>query len=271
MSALKYKNKTNYKKYFKKRVNARFLSNIYYRKLFTKGKVFFMRMCPKCHKNFIHDGKTACSDCASKIVEPIAPINIPVDQPSSKKVSNIETGSWGKTSIWKDVGNKSNTYKSIFFCFQGKQFFNESRRQYIFTSTKPTPSHLHLEDVKEGDIIFHAADEGILAISIAAGSFFLSKRPIVDVLPGEDPNWVGRMVETRYTLLKTPIIHSYYKKEIIKLQGYAVGKHYPFNKNGTGNQGYLFNLNKDLAKFFMEEIIKVNPHLATSIFAQELL
>ena len=271
MSALKYKNKTNYKKYFKKRVNARFLSNIYYRKLFTKGKVFFMRMCPKCHKNFIHDGKTACSDCASKIVEPIAPINVPVVGHGSTLLKPAVTNSNSKKTTTVKVDNKTNSYKSIFFCFQGKQFFNESRRQYIFTSTKPTPSHLRLEDVKEGDIIFHAADEGILAISIAAGSFFLSKRPIVDVLPGEDPNGVGRMVETRYTLLKTPIIHSYYKKEIIKLQGYAEGKGYPFNKNGTGNQGYLYNLNKDLAKFFMEKIIKANPHLATSIFAQELL
>ena len=229
-------------------------------------------MCPKCHKNFIHDGKTACADCASKIVEPIAPIKIPVVQPSSKKGSHVETDTWDKPSIWKDVGNKSNTYKSIFFCFQGKQRYNESNGGYIFASADPSiPSHALFRRVKEGDIIFHAAGGEIFAMSIAKGACIETKRPISDVLPGEDPNGVGIMVKAEYTNLKFPIYHGNYKKEIIKLQGYAEGKHYPFNKKGTGNQGYLFNLNKDLAKFFMEEIIKVNPHLATSIFAQELL
>ena len=44
-----------------------------------------------------------------------------------------------------------------------------------------------------------------------------------------------------------------------------------FNKNGTGNQGYLFNMNMGLAKFFMKEIIKVNPYFKEEVFVKELL
>ena len=113
--------------------------------------------------------------------------------------------------------------------------------------------------------------QGILAISVAKGRCFVEKRPTAHYLANDKPDMEGLMVNLKYELLKNPIITSWYKDDIICLQGDATGKGYPFNKNGTGNQGYLYNLNKDLAKFFMEKIIKGNPHLATSIFAQELL
>jgi hypothetical protein len=132
-------------------------------------------------------------------------------------------------------------------------------------------SHRRLEDVKKGDIIFHVSAQEILALSTADGPYFVSKRPRGDCLVGDDPNMDGRMVKSSYALLKNPILHCNYKSTIIQLQGDNIEKGYPFDKHGEGNQGYLFNLHKELAKFFMEEIIKVNPYLATSIFAQELL
>ena len=79
------------------------------------------------------------------------------------------------------------------------------------------------------------------------------------------------MVKTKYQLLKRPILTFSYKKEIITLQGDHEAKGYPFDKNGEGNQGYLFNLNKPLAKFFMEEIIKYNPFMKEKDYVQDLL
>ena len=68
-------------------------------------------------------------------------------------------------------------------------------------------------------------------------------------------------ISIKYFELKEPIVTSIYKKEIIKKQGDHEGKGYPFNKNGEGNQGYFFNLQKDLANFFFEKIIDQNPQL----------
>jgi hypothetical protein len=79
------------------------------------------------------------------------------------------------------------------------------------------------------------------------------------------------MVKTKYQLLNWSIITTEYTKEIIRLQGDHEGKGYPFNKNGKGNEGYLFNLNKSLAKFFMEEIIKCNPFMKEKDYVKDLL
>ena len=61
------------------------------------------------------------------------------------------------------------------------------------------------------------------------------------------------------------------QQSIIRLQGDHEGKGYPFNKNGKGNEGYLFNLNKSLAKFFMEEIIKCNSFMKEKDYVREIL
>ena len=38
-------------------------------------------------------------------------------------------------------------------------------------------------------------------------------------------------------------------------------EHAPFNKNGMGNQGYLFYIRKKLAQIFAEDILKNNPKI----------
>lgn len=164
------------------------------------------------------------------------------------------------------------THRNIFFCFQGKQFFHECKGGYIFALSNTSNAHWNrLQEVKEKDIIFHCDMQGILAISIASGKCFMAKRPTEHLLATDKKDMEGLMVKTDYQLLKTPIITSYYKKEIMAFQGDPEGKGYPFNKNGGGNQGYLFNLNKGLAKFFMEEIIKRNPFMKEKDYVKDLL
>lgn len=163
-------------------------------------------------------------------------------------------------------------YRNTFFCFQGKQFFHEYKGGYIFAGLNPSISHHNrLRTVKEGDIIFHGDMQGVLAISVAEGRCFVAKRPQEHYLANDKKDAEGLMVKTKYQLLKSPIITFEYTKEIIRLQGDHEGKGYPFNKNGKGNEGYLFNLNKSLAKFFMEEIVKYNPFMGEKDYVQDLL
>lgn len=164
------------------------------------------------------------------------------------------------------------TYRNVYFCFQGKQFKNELLGGYIFAGLDPTISHWkRLKELKEGDVIFHGSMQGILAVSIVKGGYSIEKRPLAHYLANERKDYKGLYVQCKYLLLKHPIITQNYKKEIIEYQGDHSGKGYPFNKNGTGNQGYLFNMNMGLAKFFMKEIIKVNPYFKEEVFVKELL
>ena len=227
-----------------------------------------MKMCPKCWKAFIADTQLACAACAD-----------PIDE-SEDELFDLEIKKSIKTSVKPstqkpskvDFNNKTIKNRSIYLCFQGKQLVNEYDGGYIFAGLDPSIPHWRrLRDVKEGDLIFHASTQGILAISTANGKCFVSKRPREHYLANDRPDMEGLMVKLSYILLKNPILHCNYKSTIIELQGDTKGKGYPFNYKGGGNQGYLYNLNKELAKFFMNEILKVNPHLAGEDFVKELL
>ena len=164
------------------------------------------------------------------------------------------------------------TYRNTFFCFQGNQYQAESSSGYIFAlSGKGVASWDRLSEVKEGDIIFHCEDKKIKAVGIADSKPFITDRPEEHYLANDYPDNTGRMVKIKYQLLNHPISTACYKKEIIAIQGNSVDKGYPFNVNGTGNQGYLFYLNKSLAKFFMEEIVKCNPFMKDKDYAKNLL
>ena len=48
-------------------------------------------------------------------------------------------------------------------------------------------------------------------------------------------------------------------------------KYAPFDKDGNGNMGYLFELNRELAKFFVAKTIVKNEYLLDLECIQELL
>lgn len=163
-------------------------------------------------------------------------------------------------------------YRNTFFCFQGDQYQYESRDGYIFAlPNKGVPSWERLKNVKEGDVIFHCDDKKIKAIGIAKGTACICERPKVHYKANPYLDKTGLRIEISYDILNDYIITSNYRKEIVVLQGDPTDKGYPFNKNGSGNQGYLFNLNKSLAKFFMEEIIKCNPFMKEKDYVKDLL
>lgn len=165
----------------------------------------------------------------------------------------------------------ANKYRNIFFCFQGKQFEHESIGGYIFALSNTNISHWNrLRCVKEGDIIFHCVDRSILAIGVSTGKYSIEKRPQEHYLATDAKGKDGYKVPVKYYSLRYPV-STCYEQEIIRLQGNCEGKGYPFNKNGKGNYGYLFNLNKSLAKFFMERIIRQNPFLIEKDFVQDFL
>ena len=58
------------------------------------------------------------------------------------------------------------------------------------------------------------------------------------------------------------------KDDIISL---SVAKYSPFDKDGNGNMGYLYEINCDLARIFVRESVKVNSHLLDSEVISDFL
>lgn len=159
-----------------------------------------------------------------------------------------------------------------FYVFQGGTFEEESRGGYIWAplSSKDggAPHHwTRLLEVQSGDIIFHGYSGYVQAISVARGQCYECNQP--EELRSED-QWelAGRRVDCEYIVLDHPIKTSNYREDILRLCNV---KYAPFDKDGNGNMGYLYELNRELAQIFMRAIVKANKGLADVDYVSKLL
>ena len=159
-----------------------------------------------------------------------------------------------------------------FYVFQGSTFEKEYRGGYIWAPITnkhgTTPHHwTRMLDVREGDILLHGCNGCVQAISRAKGPCYESAQPkelVVENLWDRD----GRRVDCDYTYIANPIKTATYTSDIIRL---CTAKYSPFNKMGNGNMGYLYEINRDLAKLFVKESIKNNPSLEQLDYVKALL
>lgn len=149
--------------------------------------------------------------------------------------------------------------RRFFFVFQGLQYDHELNGGYIFAGLEPVPHWERLREIQKGDILFHCAGQYVKAISVAQGSAYIASRPLEHYLASDKEFKKGLMVDLDYIVCNKPLDIGFYRETIKKLQGDNTGMGYPFNKNGTGNQGYCFNLKKSLVEFFIKELVIRNP------------
>ena len=155
-----------------------------------------------------------------------------------------------------------------YLVFQGATFSEEYYGQFIWApkANKDGRKCHHwdrLMDVRAGDVLFHCADSYIQAISIAQGPCEDCLRPKYNDNKADLTQWelAGRKVSCSYIKLDRPLQHSAYRDKIIECCRNV--KYAPFRKDGRGNTGYLFDLNIDLAVFFMKKIVESNPEIRT--------
>jgi len=159
-----------------------------------------------------------------------------------------------------------------FFVFQGTTFDRESRNGYMWAPiTNREGQNFHhwdrLLDVRKGDIILHGCDGHIQAISIAVDRCYECAQP--KELVSEDLwDMEGRRVDCDYTIITRPLKTANYVDEILK---YCNVKYAPFDKNGSGNMGYLYEINRNLARFFIKESAKANPYILSIPEIQRLI
>jgi len=159
-----------------------------------------------------------------------------------------------------------------FFVFQGTTFDRESHNGYMWApiTNRDGQSFHHwdrLLDVRKGDIILHGCDGYIQAISIAVDRCYECAQP-KELVPEDLWDMEGRRVDCDYTLITRPIKTANYVDEILK---YCNVKYAPFDKNGSGNMGYLYEINRNLARFFIKETAKANPYIFSIPEVQKLI
>lgn len=188
-----------------------------------------------------------------------AEIEKQITEASSKKVSAKSA------SIPKKVTSKQERIEGkpiTFYVFQNSTFDREYQGGYLWAPvTNKTGDTFHhwdrLLDVHPGDIILHGYNGYVQAVSIARTACYNCVQP--KELRTED-SWdlEGRRIDSDYIMLQNPIKTSDYIADIIRL---CNTKYSPFNKYGTGNQGYLFEINREMAKIFLDAAATANPHL----------
>lgn len=159
--------------------------------------------------------------------------------------------------------------RKFFYVFQGKTYERELYQKFIFAPYSSYKRKIHhwerMEDIREGDIILQGVDGEIIAISEAASRAYKIDMPAWSEGNGD----FARRVDVNPILFKNPLLTKAYQSVIKKTC--TNFKYAPFNKNGTGNQGYLYNLPKELAAFFLDRSIQKNPFLEGVCFIQDTL
>lgn len=206
--------------------------------------------CPQCELNYIDAEKQEVCDVCLTNTEPT------IKTTYHKALTSTPT-------IKDPIRYKG---RAIFFVFQSNKEFPHELKEGVIKAPYADkgmhePHHwTRLTKVKEGDIILHGVSGFILAISEAKGSCY-------DFSYNNGKQ--GRKVNCKYYRLEVPLVTAKFKNQIIQ---YCSNLDYqPFNKNGTGNQGYLFDICREVATLFITDIVNHNVRLQTIPFINDIL
>ncbi len=152
-----------------------------------------------------------------------------------------------------------NTYKTacenrpnFFYVFQNISYMKELSAECLFCPHSPDnhtyPFWESIGDVRKGDVIFHEFKGSVVAISEAQSEARNANKPY-DL----DKPEAGRVLNTLYVVLQNQVEPFSLKEELLPAQPEKLG---PFDRNGKGKEGYLFNFNDECAKIIINGILK---------------
>lgn len=138
---------------------------------------------------------------------------------------------------------------------QGDYYAKEFKGSYLWVPQRQKSGKRihHWERIKDliiGDIVFSYVDQSIAAISIVTSEFYAANRPIP--MPERDVINEGFMVDLKYNPLAKPLkIYQIVEglQQILSKQT----RYKPLNKNGHGNQGYIFPLIDEAGEFLLKK------------------
>lgn len=150
---------------------------------------------------------------------------------------------------WDAVFTRKNF--RIFKVHQGKTFDAEYKGNYIWAPTSGIHHHEKMAEIHTGDIIFHYAEGALVAIGEAVSDCMSYPQP--SALYGHGWGTVGYRVNVRYQLFSKRISLEPFKHYFIT---HKAGSYSSFDNNGNACQGYMYDLEFDIAKFLKVEILK---------------
>ena len=142
----------------------------------------------------------------------------------------------------------------VFWVFQNQTYEDESKHGYIFAGFYGPPARERVKEVRCGHIIIHSYRAEVVAVSVAKDSPYPWTR--------QDGEY-GRRVDCEYYYLRRTISTSARSSKNAALCAGAM--YQPFHSNGTGNQGYLYDMTSKLRDYYISEIIKYNPDILNKI------
>lgn len=154
-----------------------------------------------------------------------------------------------KAGVNRDVIFSSKPSR-IFIVHQGLTDKSEYVGGYLWAPQSGIFHHEKMTEIHKGDIIFNYSN-GIYAISEALCDTFKSKQP--SELYGNGWDNEGYEVLARYELITPPLSLDPIRNAIVAKRS---GKYSSFDSNGNANQGYLYDLELDIAKLIAAEILK---------------
>lgn len=188
--------------------------------------------CPICELNFIDENQDMCGPCKEEIGNPII---------------------------------KNYCYTGCFFVFQGASYEEELIGNYIKAPAMNDNKIIHhwerMIQVERGDFILHGNQGRIVALSIAKSSAYLWNY-------SQKYESKMRRIDLDTVILPKSI---FTRNNIKKLLSMQPDYHAPFNKNGDGNQGYLFVIFKEMVQFVINksyDIRDINQKIIKEILIQ---
>lgn len=157
------------------------------------------------------------------------------------------------------IQTADNTYKTacenrpnFFYVFQNLSYMKELSAECLFCPHSPDnhtyPFWESIGDIRKGDVIFHEFKGSVVAISEAQSEARNANKPY-DL----DKPEAGRVLNTLYVVLQNQVEPFSLKEELASAQPEKLG---PFDKNGKGKEGYLFNFNDECSKIIINGILK---------------
>lgn len=138
----------------------------------------------------------------------------------------------------------------IFKVHQGQTFQEEYRGRFVWAPASGIHHHEKMTDIHKGDIIFHYANGNLVAIGEAVSDCFHCLQPAS--ITGHGWGRLGYCVRVRYQLLTAPFSLAPFRASIINNRA---GRHSSFDRNGDACQGYMYDLELDLARLFKTGIL----------------
>ncbi|MDN7246993.1 HNH endonuclease [Planococcus shenhongbingii] len=151
---------------------------------------------------------------------------------------------------------------NCFIVMQGETYQEEKKMGLLWTPQRDKSgmvphSYKRMRDIKKGDRIFHYVKGYIVALSVAKENCRLGNKPIaVNMANGKEEK--GYYVSVEYHELEQPLsIHEHFDE----LASLLPVKYAAFQEDGSGNPGYLYPCNEELAIKMLEGISMLNVYV----------